>query len=265
MGYQQWMETRYSAETNFSARRLMQRAFGSFDYEQAVLKTRALSLSDNYWLKRQDEDIRYKSVTPYLNKEWSEADEYTAGSLPTLFVAGKTDKRWLDAQTLLKVNSFKEVEPYALCAALALDNTAQAQVTDEGILLSNFTSLDIFYETMKQSGFSEDHNDPREIMVKDFKEVAVALFVIDYLIENTDRHQGNYGFLRCSKTGEYISMAPYHDFEWAWSGDVTALPNNAWQGYRGYIHDLCHQALSIADIFEYSSIIERRACELLSV
>ena len=253
--YQQWMETRCSQETNFSSQRLLQRTFGSYDREQAILSTGALSLSDCYWVKRQDEDFKYADISPYIH----------FNPLSNLFVSGKKDKRWLDAQTLLKVNSFWEIEPYHLCAALGLENIAEAYITDEGTLLNNFTSPDYFYESMEQSGTAEDDTDPRDFAVENFKELAVALFVIDYLVENNDRHPDDYGFLRDSNTGEYVSMAPYYNFDWVWSGDVAALPESAWRGYRGYIHDLCRWAVSVAGSFEYGTIIERRAGELLRV
>lgn len=263
MDYPQWMKTRYSTDTNFSAVRLMQRAFGSYNHEHAAVITRALSLSDNYWLKKQNEDVRYESITPYIHKEWDAVDGYTGGSLSNLFINGKNDKRWLTAQTLLKQNSSKEIEPYSLCAAMGLTHTVKTQAMGDGIILNNFTSTSLFYESMQQSGFAEKNADPREIAVENFGELAVALFVIDYLVENTDRHPGNYGFLRDSNTGEYISMAPYYDFDWAWSGNVTALPDNAWQEYSDYIHGLCRHAISVAADFEYGSVIESRAGEML--
>jgi len=269
LSFTQWMETRYSKETNFSSQRLMQRAFGRTDYEHAAFTTGALSLSDCYWIKRQEDDISYMEITPYIHKEWDgmELDgvqnEYIWGSLSNLFVSGKTDKLWIDPQTLLKVNSFREIEPYALCSALGLENVTKAQETGEGIFLKNFTSTDTFYESMEQFGFTDEDADARDIAVKIFKEDAVALFVVDYLVENNDRQPDDYGFLRDSNTGEFISMAPYHNFDWVWTGDVIDLPDSARQGYREYIHSLCRRAISVAGNFEYGTIIERRAGELL--
>jgi len=271
MSFPQWMETRYSKETNFSSQRLMQRAFGRFDPEHAAYATGALSLSDCYRIQRQDEDVPFMDITPYIHKEWDGMEasgiqnEYIWGSLSNLFVGGKTDKRWLDAQTLLKVNSFGEFEPYALCTALGIEDLTQTQKSDEGIILSNFTSPDVFYESMEQYGITEENRDPRDTAIESFKELAVALFVVDYLIENNDRHPDDYGFLRSSETGEYISMAPYHNFDRIWSGESIALPESAWQGYYGYIRNLCRQAISVAGSFEYATIIERRAVELLSI
>jgi len=271
MDFRQWMDTRYSRETNFSAQRLIQRAFGSSDYEHAAFATGAFSLSDCYWIKQKDDNIQFSDITPYIHKDWIAAEsnglqnEYIWGSLSNLFVSGKIDKLWIDAQTLLKVNSFKEIEPYALCNALALGNTAQAHKTEDGVVLSNFTNPDLFYESMEQSGVAGDNENPQEIMIEKYKELAVALFVIDYLVENNDRHCDDYGFLRCSNTGDYISMAPYYNFDWIWSGEVIPIPNTAWLNYKDYIRFLCKAAISFASDFEYGTIIERRATELLQI
>jgi len=264
MDFSQWMKTRYSAGSNVSARRLMLKAFGSDNHEHAIETTRTLSLSDCYWLKRQSEDVGFADITPYLHKEWDGVGEFKGGSISTLFVNGAADKRWLDSITLLKVNSFKEYEPYTLCSDLDLKNITDAKMSDEGILLKNFTSTDRFFESMEQSGFSGEKDNPREKAVEYFKETAVALFVIDYLVEHDDRHWGNYGFLRDSNTGEYLSMAPYYDFDWSWSGAVVPLPYNAYKNHNGYIRSLCEKAISISDRFEHGEIIAKRAHELIS-
>jgi len=263
MDYSQWMKTRYSAGSNVSARRLMLKAFGSDNHEQAITATRTLSLSDCYWLKRKNENVSFNDITPYLHPEWDGTGEFKGGSIATLFVNGAADKRWLDSQTLLKVNSYKEYEPYTLCMALGLENIAEARMSDEGILLKNFTSTDHFLESMEQSGFSGEKDNPREKAVEHFKETAVALFVVDYLVEHDDRHWGNYGFLRDSNTGEYLSMAPYYDFDWSWSGAVVPLPENAYRDFKDVIHSLCQMAIDISDMFEHGEVISKRARELL--
>ena len=263
MDYSDWMKTRYSAGSNVSARRLMLIAFGSDNHENVIEATRTLSLSDSYWLKRQDESVSFNDITPYIHKEWDGTGVFTGGSISTLFVNGAADKKWLDSRTLLKVKSYKEYEPYTLCYTLGLDNVAEAKMSDEGILLTNFTSTDVFLESMEQSGFSGKKDNPREKAVETFKEQAVSLFVIDYLVEHDDRHWGNYGFLRSSNTGEYISMAPYYDFDWSWSGAVVALPDNAYQNYGDVIRSLCEKALNLSGDFEHNEIISKRANELL--
>jgi len=253
MDYNDWFKTRYASQTNFSAQSLIRNTFESSKYEQIPYTTRALSLSDSYWLKKQDEEVSFNDITPYIQ----------FNPHANLFVSGKTDKKWLDSQTLLKINAFREFEPYLLCEALGLKNVTEAQATQEGMILSNFTSPDLFFESMEQYGITDE--DPRDIIIEIYKEQAVALFVLDYLVENNDRHPDDYGCLRNTATGDYISMSPYHNFDWAWSGDVIALPESALRGYKGYIHEFCQWAMDIASDFEYGTIIEKRASELLVI
>jgi len=264
MDYSQWAKTRHSSETNFSARRLMQSAFDKYDFQHATQETKGLSLSDCFWVKQQDEDILFEDITPYQNPEWNGEGTYTGGSISTLFTAGTKDKRWLNPQTLLKTNSFKELQAYKFCDALGLYRVSEAKTSNEGLLVTNFTSQDFYLETMAQSGFVTEDINHKEVAVEKFNEMAVALFVVDYLIENNDRHFGNYGFLK-STTDGFSIMAPFYDFDRIWSGEVTPLPMNAWQGYRDYINTLCKWAIANIENFEYGSIIERRAHELLGL
>jgi len=265
MNYLQWMKTRYSAGSNVSARRLMLTAFGSDNHENVIEATRTLSLSDCYWLKRQDESVSFNDITPYIHKEWDGTGDFKGASISTLFVNGAADKKWLDSKTLLKVRSYKEYEPYELCYTLGLENTAEAKKSDEGILLTNFTSPDYFLESMEQSGFSRKKDNPREKAVEIFKEQAVALFVIDYLVEHDDRHWGNYGFLRNSNTGEYISMAPYYDFDWSWSSAVVPLPDNSYKNHSDTIRKLCEKTINLSSNFEHKEVLLKRANELLQI
>lgn len=52
------------------------------------------------------------------------------------------------------------------------------------------------------------------------------MFAVDYLIQNTDRHDQNYGFLMDNNTGKLVSVAPLFDHNQSliadWMGkDVT--------------------------------------------
>lgn len=264
MDYSGWMRTRYSAGSNASARRMMLRAFGTDNHNRTLDATRALSLSDCYWLKKQNETVLFGDVTPYCNDEWKGDGDFKGGSISTLFVNGAADKKWLDAKTLLKVNSFKEYDVYQLCSQLGLEKyTANADVSDEGILIYNFTSPDYFFESFEQSGYVGENDDARTVAVEMFGEKAVSLFVVDFLTEHDDRHWGNFGFLRDANTGEYMSMAPYFDFDWAWSDGVTPLPANAYQKYTDVICDLCTVATTAAASSKYETVIVKRAAELL--
>ena len=263
--YSEWMKTRYSAGSNTSARRMMLRALGTDNHNKTLKATRALSLSDCYWLKQQSETVCFDEVTPYLNREWDGAGTFTGGSISTLFVNGAANKQWLDASTLLKVSSYKELEPYQLCKALGLTAfAAEAIMSSDGIRVTNFTSTSNFLESLEQSGLVGDSDDARQKAVELFKERAVALFTVDYLVEHDDRHWGNLGYLRSADTGQYLSMAPYYDFDWAWSDGVAPLPANAMSEHSAYIAALCEKAKEVSGGFEHGAIITKRANELLN-
>ena len=107
MDFMTWMQTRYSVGSNVSARRMMLRAFGSDNHNSSLDQTRALSLSDCYWLKRKGEYVKFEDVTPYLNEEWDGIGAFKGGSISTLFVNGAASKRWVNKDTLVKYKSVK--------------------------------------------------------------------------------------------------------------------------------------------------------------
>ena len=48
--------------------------------------------------------------------------------------------------------------------------------------------------------------------IKDAKKFIDAMIAIDFLMSNTDRHLGNFGFIRNVKDGKIIGFAPLFDF-----------------------------------------------------
>ena len=111
LDFDKWMQTRYSAGSNATARRLMLRAFGTDNHSNILKATRALSLSDCYWLKELGEKVLFSEVTPYIHKEWNGTDKFTGGSIATLFVNGAATKRWLDFKTASCIFVKKQKNP----------------------------------------------------------------------------------------------------------------------------------------------------------
>ncbi|MCL2086647.1 MAG: hypothetical protein FWH05_03530 [Oscillospiraceae bacterium] len=264
MNFNEWFNTRYSMGSNTSARRLMLRAFGTDRHtKETNMVTRALSLSDCYWLKRSDESVTFAQITPYFNEEWDGRAPFKGGAISTLFVNGAADKKWLNSKTLLKVGSFKEIEPYELCNALGIKHIPETRLVKEGLLVTNFTCVYRYFESMEQSGFVKEGENPREKAISLFGEAAVTLFVVDYLVEHDDRHWGNYGFMRNADTGEYEGMSPYYDFDWLWTDGVVPLPQIAVEKYGDLIYKICTAAKKVAHKFEHGGIITKRADELM--
>ena len=51
----------------------------------------------------------------------------------------------------------------------------------------------------------------KKLGIPDMRAAIEKMLVIDYLIGNTDRHQGNFGFLRTSDSLQWLGMAPIFD------------------------------------------------------
>jgi hypothetical protein len=99
-------------------------------------------------------------VTPYLNKGWYGTGAFTGGSISTLFVNGAADKRWIDADTLVKFGSVKEQEPFELIKAVGLNEfAAKTELRDGDLYVKNFTSIDTALESMEQSGIVGENDD----------------------------------------------------------------------------------------------------------
>jgi len=266
MDFMTWMQTRYSVGSNVSARRMMLRAFGSDNHNSSLNQTRALSLSDCYWLKGKDEDVKFEDVTPYIHEEWDGTGEFKGGSISTLFVNGAANKRWVNKSTLIKLKSARELVPFMLAEALELSLVPKAWVEGEDFYITNFTTMASMLETMEQSGLVTGDAKPQEIAVNQFKTDAVSLFVLDYLVEHDDRHWGNFGFMKDTTTGRYTGMAYYYDFDWAWSGAVVPLPANAIAKYPNHIVELATKAIAVSEQFdaEYRDVIVKRANQLIT-
>lgn len=173
-----------------------------------------------------------------------------------------------DSKDIISQNEF---EAYELCAKLGLSKyAAKIEIASGGLFVRNIAPPDCYLESFESSEYVSSYtngeiSDARSVAIDMYKERAVSLFVLDYLCENDNRHGGNLGVLRNSKTGEYLSMAPYYDFNRAWSGNVLALPKNALPSFSKLISSLAERAISAANDLKYCETIKKRANELLEM
>lgn len=57
-------------------------------------ETRALSFSDCYWTKAEDDSICFEEISPYYKPFWDGNEEFTGQAAPTLYVGGALSKEW---------------------------------------------------------------------------------------------------------------------------------------------------------------------------
>lgn len=209
--FSNWLLTRYSSNTNVLAHTPL-------SCEILNPKTHIFNLSDCYWIA-DDTIISFEKASPYLNS-------YKDYTIPTLYTNGYLTKRWLSPTQLLKCGDNVEIE--VECSHLTrLCHIPCAKVTHyskNSIIIENFTSKDIMLEAAEVSGRLNPDNFNESDIINLFHLNGFRMILIDAIFGNGDRHAGNFGYLRNTNTGEYLSMAPLYDFDHAL--DATGTTDN---------------------------------------
>ena len=215
--FKNWLKKRYSSGTNTLARQLRGITFGQGNRIAIDKTTRALSLSDCYWIKdgnKRNGDVCFKDISPYYADFWKGEGKYTGGAIPTLYVPGYVSKAWLSAEYLFKTGCGIEIECADICFRLGL-NRAEVKAADNGITVKNFTSPNFMLEQADMSGnFEEDFYTNTDIL-REFGADGFKMILTDAVFGNGDRHLGNFGYIRNADTGEYTGMSPLYDFDHA--------------------------------------------------
>lgn len=199
-----------------------------------------LSVNDVYWVTPIDFEGKFDQYNLYDNS-FSEALSLVAftgysttlkelSPSPEMTTNGMLPKAWRRIDNKLYLykggtnaelytNAGKEpyIEYYATQIAneLSIDYVPYSLEKWKGILASvceNFTTKDISFvpagHALKNYTLSELVNKVKEIGCYDaFKD----MILFDALINNEDRHFGNFGFLKDNQTNTYIRMAPIFD------------------------------------------------------
>ena len=201
---------------------------------------KGLSLNDSYWVVPDDFSGKFSDLNLYQNR-FSEALSLIAytgvgygntvfTTSPELTTNGTLPKAWRNKEGKLYlykggssggVNTGREpyVEFYAYQIAEQMGLNAVPYTLErwKGITASVcplFCDIDTAYVPVYQvvrSGGLPAVLEYYSARGSAFKEHIHSMLVFDALIYNTDRHYGNFGFLRDNKSGEIIAPAPIFD------------------------------------------------------
>ena len=218
--FKNWLKKRYNSGTNTLARQLRGVTFGQGNRIQIDKTTRALSLSDCYWLKDEHDTIVFEDISPYYNKFWNGEGEYDGGSIPTLYVPGYISKAWISREYLYKKGCEIEITCSEICLKAGLD-CAEVCASPGGITVKNFTDTKYMLEQADMSGRFDDEYFTEADIIKEFGADGYKMILIDAVFGNGDRHLGNFGYMRDTESGAYIKMAPLYDFDHALDATVT--------------------------------------------
>lgn len=204
------------------------------DRANISLSYHCVSLTDVYWVRKQDENISFEEINLYdnpLNEAIVELslkgrqmtvtnrelapDLSTKGCFPKAWIRGK------DGFKLLKDGGEDAVKRELLASEICQcfdvrqvkynKSFYQGQmVTESEIVSSKKYSM---VSKMAFDVYACNHDlDTIEVSVEVDERTFYGMNILDYLTGNTDRHPENWGFLIDNETNKYISLYPLMDF-----------------------------------------------------
>ena len=210
-----------------------------------LLKCFGLSLSDQYWIKPKNQNIKWEDINFFHNDFSEDVGELLLGgelknkdldlSSPDNTSVGNLKKRWKIAdgkRILIKGGSnpfrqepYNEVVAYKIATALNIPSITYTLKEIDGYPYSeceDFIKEDedlvpayLINKTLKKSNNDASYTHllkcAEKLGIKGFKDYLNQLIVFDYLIANEDRHFNNFGVIRNAKTLDFIGAAPIYD------------------------------------------------------
>lgn len=204
-----------------------------------------LSLSDQYWIKPAGSDIEWQDVNFFTNDFSNDLGDafFSRGSskpnispmTPDASSNGWLKKKWtiIDGERYLaKAGSvpllqqpYNEVAASQIMQLLGIEHVEYRLVIEEGrplCLCKNFvdTETEFVPANLIRNVLPKSKNDneythflkcAEKLQISNAKEYLNSLMAIDFLIENTDRHYGNFGFIRNVNTLKFVGAAPVFD------------------------------------------------------
>lgn len=210
-----------------------------------LLKCFGLSLSDQYWIKPKNKDIRWEDINFFDNVFSEDVGELLFGkainkkdinlSSPDNTSVGNLKKKWkiIDGKRVLvkggsnpfRQEPYNEVIAYKIASALGLTCVPYEVIEIDGYPYSVCEDFineneDLVPAHWMNKVLKKNNNDSaythllkcaNKLGIKDFEEYLNKLIVFDYIIANEDRHFNNFGVIRDSKTLSFVGPAPIFD------------------------------------------------------
>ena len=205
-------------------------------------KAFGLSLSDQYWIKPYNSQIKYKNINffdntfdsaDFTNATFSNSNKFnTKISLisPNNTTDGRLKKTWTiqnGKRYLLKggyknevMQPFNEVLASQICERLNIKHTHYDLEIISNKIVSKcecFINKDTELIPASQILNNQDNAYKEYIKIleshgiKNVKEKLEDMFILDYIMMNEDRHLNNFGIIRNVNTLKWLDLAPIFD------------------------------------------------------
>lgn len=239
-----WWQGRAIPASRDGLKQILQ-TYGIETTTKLAARSLGLSLSDQYWLKPAGSDIEWQDVNFFTNDFSSDLGDafFSRGSskpninplTPDASSNGWLKKKWtiIDGKRYLaKAGSvpllqqpYNEVAASQIMQGLGIEHVEYKLLIEDGRPLSlckNFvdTETEFVPANLIRSVLPKSKNDneythfvkcAEKLEIPNVKELLDNLLTIDFLIENTDRHYGNFGFIRNVNTLKFTGPAPVFD------------------------------------------------------
>lgn len=207
------------------------------DVEQMIEVGHGITITDNWWIQKANENFDYHSLKKY-NEELADIALYGSSDSNSgdisgyreLGTVGSFEKAWrfIDGSWyMFKQGSTKELlsEYYAYLFLKAMGvPIADYQIHKSVSEITGLESVCIITKDFTNNAemdfepfcnYYSDNEEPEYILPRlnrEQLEPYVMMLFYDTLLYNGDRHNQNVGFLRDSETGRIIGLAPYFDY-----------------------------------------------------
>ena len=217
--------------------------------DELLNKSFALSLSDQYWIKPYDSNIKYDDINffdhDFDSSEFVEATFSNSSSTikndrslktPNNTTDGMLKKSWIieDEKRVLIKGGFKSelLQPFNetlasnICDRLGfnhvkytVDILKDKPVSKCDCFINKDTELVPAYQILHENINDEDKNNAYEKYIeilenhniKNVREKLENMYILDFLIMNEDRHLNNFGIVRDVNTLEWLDIVPIFD------------------------------------------------------
>lgn len=216
--------------------------------DELLDKVFGLSLSDQYWIKPYESNIKYDDIN-FFDHDF-DYSEFMEASLslnsktvmsekslktPNNTTDGMLKKAWIienNIRYLLKggyknevLQPFNEVLASEICKRLGFNHVTYTLDTYKDIVVSKCpcfinkdTELITAYQVrnnMDRHNSLEDYEDYVKVLeehnIKDARIKLENMYILDFLIMNEDRHLNNFGIIRDVNTLKWLDVCPIFD------------------------------------------------------
>lgn len=239
-GLRKWLSTRSIPKTRKNLPILLEQA-GVETADALSLKSLGLNLSDQYWFKPENSNIKWSEVNlfenDFLPQRFSATNEINTASSysPDVSSNGELSKFWLikngerylykESTAPYYQQNYNEVFASKLLAKMDIQHVdydfdkigkitysiCKTFITPDTEYVPALYIKDVLPKTNNENNYMHFVRCMNELKIPCNQKQLDVMLTFDYLINNADRHFGNFGFIRDVNTLQFKGIAPLFD------------------------------------------------------